>query len=254
MSTSGPPAAAAVYIVARSVHTVVTDGSTAKLVLRTFSPADAHTFRAYRSDPATARFQSWDPATYASEEHGLSLCEIFCKEQNALGARVFGQTDLVTLRGRWLQLALDADGAHIGDIGVQIWADGSQATIGITLLPAVTGRGYGRVAMRMALDWLFAAVPVPVAGGELQSDGSRSQETAEDEEIMDGVFLPGPAVRRVSADIDARNERSLRLFDRVGFRKEGVHIQASFCKGELTDDVDVAILRSEWMERKLPNV
>ncbi|KAH7098067.1 acyl-CoA N-acyltransferase [Auriculariales sp. MPI-PUGE-AT-0066] len=248
MSNARPPP---VYVVARSVHSVA-DGSTAMLVLRTFSRADAHTFRAYRSDAATARFQSWDPATYGDEERGLKVCAHFCSQQSALGALVFGDTDFVALRGRWLQLALDADGAHIGDIGILISPDGRQATIGATLLPTMTGRGYGRVGVRMALDWLFAAVPVAGAGlGELQSDGSRSQETAE--EIVDGVFAPGPAVHRISALIDARNERSVHLFERVGFRKEGVHKQASWFKGEFTDDVVVAILRSEWMERKFPN-
>jgi len=35
-------------------------------------------------------------------------------------------------------------------------------------------------------------------------------------------------------------------------RREGVHVQASWFKGEFCDDVVLAILRTEWIERKFP--
>jgi len=215
--TMSVPRPAPVFVVARTVHTT-TDGTTAMLVLRTFSRADAHSFRAYRSDPETARFQSWEPTTYADEERGARLSAQFCSQQSALGAVVFGETDFVALRGRWLQLALDSDGTHVGDVGILVSPDGRQATIGVTLLRSVTGRGFGRAAVRMALDWLFAAVPVAGAGvGELQSDGTRSEVSAE--EVADGVFAMGPAVHRASVLVDSRHERSVHLFEGLGFRK-----------------------------------
>lgn len=63
-------------------------------------------------------------------------------------------------------------------------------------------------------------------------------------------------VRRIIAEADVRNTRSLKLLDSAGMRREGVYIKsASFQKDEngeplYSDYVTFAILRDEWQERQ----
>lgn len=249
-------------MLARTVHTLAdSTGTTTALLLRTFSPADAPPFRAYRADADTARFQSWDPQTYEEGERGLAAAAKFCAQHHLFGAHVFGRIDYTALRGRWLQLALeDRSGALVGDVGVLVGPDGRQATLGVTLAPAARGKGYARAGLRMALDWLFAAVPVadPRKGkrkAKADGEGEGEKDNAPEEEdvgAQDGVYVPGVAVHRASAMVDARNERSAHLLDSLGFRKEAHHVQSSFYKNEWCDDDVWATLRTEWIDRKYP--
>ncbi|KZV86196.1 acyl-CoA N-acyltransferase [Exidia glandulosa HHB12029] len=245
-----------VYIIARTAHTVAdAEGSTVQLLLRTFSPTDAPTFRAYRADADTARYQSWDPSYYASDTTGPRSAAKFCHQQHMFGASVFRNTDYTALRGRWLQLAIDDDG-HVGDVAVLVSPDGRQASVGATLAPGKTGRGYARAAVRMALDWLFAAVPVADARAHPTPNPNTTEEEKEQAAVdaLDGVYVPGVAVHRAHALVDARNTASGNLFAKLGFRKEGTNVQASYYKGEWCDDDVYAILRTEWLEKKYPAV
>jgi len=53
-------------------------------------------------------------------------------------------------------------------------------------------------------------------------------------------------VERVYAKIDARNTPSEKVAQRLGMRKEAHHIRDDFFKGEWTDSLIYAILKSEW--------
>jgi len=53
-------------------------------------------------------------------------------------------------------------------------------------------------------------------------------------------------VHRVEADADPRNERSLRLLERCGFKREGVLRERYFVNGEVQDAVVLGLLRAEW--------
>ena len=56
-------------------------------------------------------------------------------------------------------------------------------------------------------------------------------------------------LHRVEADVDPRNERSLRLLERLGFRREG-YLRERYCmNGERQDAVMMAVLQSEWRPR-----
>ena len=46
------------------------------------------------------------------------------------------------------------------------------------------------------------------------------------------------------------NPAGLRAYERAGFRHEGVRRNAWFRDGEWHDDVVMAVLRSEWQDRK----
>ncbi|NUP05829.1 MAG: GNAT family N-acetyltransferase [Polyangiaceae bacterium] len=53
-------------------------------------------------------------------------------------------------------------------------------------------------------------------------------------------------LRRMEADVDPRNVASLRLLEKVGFRREGLFRERWEIDGELQDGVALALLRSEW--------
>ncbi len=53
-------------------------------------------------------------------------------------------------------------------------------------------------------------------------------------------------VRRIWADTDPRNERSVRFLERLGFRKEAHFRRNVFIKGEWCDSLIYAVLKEEW--------
>jgi RimJ/RimL family protein N-acetyltransferase len=54
-------------------------------------------------------------------------------------------------------------------------------------------------------------------------------------------------LHRLEADADPRNERSLALLARQGFRKEGFLRERYIVDGEIQDAVVFGLLRSEWL-------
>lgn len=116
-------------------------------------------------------------------------------------------------RPGWFQYAVEltAERRLIGDIGVRMHDNLRQAELGFTLASAAQGRGYATEAVRAVLDDLF---------------GTRG-------------------MHRVSAECDARNDRSAALLERVGFTREGFHRQATWMKGEWTDDLTYGLLAAD---------
>jgi RimJ/RimL family protein N-acetyltransferase len=114
----------------------------------------------------------------------------------------------------WHQLGIElrSAGALIGDCGVHVLADGAQAEFGITLAPAYHGRGYADEAVRALLAMLF---------GTLEK-------------------------HRVFASVDPRNERSIALMERLGFRREAHFVESLWFKEAWADDVIFAMLEREW--------
>ena len=56
-------------------------------------------------------------------------------------------------------------------------------------------------------------------------------------------------LHRIEADVDPRNERSLRLLERLGFRREGHLRERYYIDGERQDAVMMGLLRTEWTPR-----
>jgi RimJ/RimL family protein N-acetyltransferase/SAM-dependent methyltransferase len=143
----------------------------ARVLLRRLRSADLAAFQAYRHDPAVGRYQGWtaqsDPAARA-----------FLEEMQRVEPLLYDA---------WTQLAIARreDDALIGDIGIRLAADGSEAEVGFTL---------GRTAQRQGL----ATEAVTIACAL--------------------VFELTPA-RRILAVIDARNTSAIRLVERVGMRR-----------------------------------
>lgn len=116
---------------------------TKRLILRAFRDSDLDAFVAYRSDPQTAQFQSWN-APY-SHEQGIALIE----EMKRLRPAVSGE---------WYQIALElkASGDLVGDCAFCVlMEDPRQAEIGFTLSPQQRGKGYATEAVQALLAYLF---------------------------------------------------------------------------------------------------
>ena len=63
--------------------------------------------------------------------------------------------------------------------------------------------------------------------------------------LVDLAFGPLGA-RRVIARLDERNGRSAALLERLGFRLEARLVDNEWFKGELSTELDYAVLAREW--------
>jgi RimJ/RimL family protein N-acetyltransferase len=117
---------------------------TPRLRLRRFEPADATAFAAYRSDPATATFQSWEaPFPLAAAEE---LLAVFASTHPGMP----GDSHQYAIERR------DGPGL-IGDLMLKLDEDPRLAEVGFTLAPAHRGQGFATEAVRAVLDHVFEA-------------------------------------------------------------------------------------------------
>lgn len=104
--------------------------------------------------------------------------------------------------GAGLNVAIERGGELIGDLGVGWDDDGTEAEVGYTLRTEQQGQGYATEAVGAVVDRLFAE-----------------------------------GVRRITATVDAADVESIRVFERSGFRRQGVTTSAVEIRGEwLTDE------------------
>jgi RimJ/RimL family protein N-acetyltransferase len=177
--------------------------TTPRLVLRAFRTDDAEAFAAYRSDPDVARYQGWS-APYPLADARRLIAEMSTME----GPRA----------GEWIQIAVELDGALVGDVAVGLDADAVVAALGYTLAPAHQGRGVGREAVDAVVSRLF-----DVTG-----------------------------VHRVEASLDPRNIASARLVESLGFELEGVAREAVRDGDGWADDARYALTadaHAAWRDR-----
>jgi RimJ/RimL family protein N-acetyltransferase len=116
---------------------------TERLALRLLQPEDVPAFAAYRSDPAVARYQSWDTSYTTADGERLVAGQQGVE---------FGEP------GPWMQLAAvdRATGALRGDCGVCFVADQPRtAEVGVTFAPASQGSGLATEAVGAVVAELF---------------------------------------------------------------------------------------------------
>ena len=115
----------------------------------------------------------------------------------------------------WLQFGIFlSEGILIGDVGIHSTHDLRQPELGITLAPSHEGQGYAAEATGAILSYLF-------------------------EDLKK---------HRVTASVDPRNLRSIKLLERLGFRKEAHFIKSYWMDNEWCDDCIYAMLSEEWHE------
>jgi RimJ/RimL family protein N-acetyltransferase len=105
------------------------------------------------------------------------------------------------------------DGVLVGDLLLALRSvEHATLEVGYLFAPAQHGRGYATESVRALLDLAF------------------------------GVL----GARRVVARVDERNGPSRRVLERVGLRLEAHLVENEWFKGELTSEVDYAVLSREW--------
>ena len=111
------------------------------------------------------------------------------------------------------QAVLAASGELVGDVSLA-WrsAEHRQGEIGYLFDPAHAGNGYATEASREMLRLGFE----------------------------------GLGLHRIIGKLDARNQPSARVLERLGMRLEARMLQNEFVKGEWTDEVTYALLEHEW--------
>jgi RimJ/RimL family protein N-acetyltransferase len=118
--------------------------------------------------------------------------------------------------GNWKQLAIrlrDTD-TLIGDCGFKVFDD-QQAEIGYSIAPDTQGQGYGTETVSGLLAYLF-----------------RDQD-----------------MHRIIATTDPDNTSSIRILEKLGFRREGHFKESILIRGEWKGDLLFALLKHEWEER-----
>ncbi len=124
---------------------------------------------------------------------------------------------VIDINGTWFQYVIikKDDGALIGDVGLHFFGpNNKQVEIGCTIDKNYQKHGYASEALSEIFRYLFNTL----------------------------------GKHRIIASIDPRNEGSIRLVEKLGFRKEAHFKESIFLDGEWLDDLIYAVLRSEWKE------
>ncbi len=113
----------------------------------------------------------------------------------------------------WFQLVIEERNSNqiIGDIGVH-FIDEHQVELGITLAKIQQGKGFATEALKVLITYLIEKLNK----------------------------------HRITASIDPENTSSIKLFERLGFRKEAHFKESLLINGKWTDDLIYAILKKEW--------
>jgi RimJ/RimL family protein N-acetyltransferase len=155
---------------------------------------------AYRSDPAVAQFQYWEPMTFDN------IVQI-------INTQLQVQPGML---GVPLLLMVEHEGKVIGEISISVNVpEHKQGEAGILFNPAYTGRGLATRALAAVLGFGFVQLDL----------------------------------HRITMATSDDNERSWRLMERVGMRREGHFIHDGFVKGKWANVFSYGMLADEWHSR-----
>ncbi|WP_125610592.1 GNAT family N-acetyltransferase [Specibacter cremeus] len=178
---------------------------TERLVLRRFTADDLDAYYAYQKLPDTARFLLNEARSYT---------ECMARIARFVDAPFAGPGDWATFAVEWRHAP-----GFIGEIALKWGVGGREAAdgqpvervgeIGWTVAPGVRGRGVATEAARAVLDLAFG----------------------------------GLGFRRIEARLDARNDASAAICQRLGMKLEAVMTDNMYLKGEWTSEAVYAIIR-----------
>lgn len=115
----------------------------------------------------------------------------------------------------WFQFIIIEKGAQkiIGDLGIHFFDnENKQAEIGCTLNKKFQNKGYATESVKRVIDYLFK---------ELNK-------------------------HRIITSIDPENKNSIRLVERIGFRKEAHFVESLLINGKWVDDLIYAMIEKDW--------
>lgn len=126
------------------------------------------------------------------------------------------------IQGTWFQLGIILKDCQtlIGDIGIHFLdteLENRQVEIGYTMNPKFQNKGYATEALVEIIDYLFTSLNK----------------------------------HRVTASIDPTNTPSIKLIEKLGFKKEAHFKKSLFFHGEWVDDLVYALLAEEWRKIKI---
>jgi RimJ/RimL family protein N-acetyltransferase len=106
--------------------------------------------------------------------------------------------------------------------------------------------GGGRVVGDVGLCWRSDDHRQAEIGYAFHSDSHGHGYASEAAAAMVELAFTGLGAHRVCGRLDARNQRSAALLERLGMRREGHLVENEFVKGEWTDEAIYAVLEHEW--------
>ncbi|MEO6707560.1 MAG: GNAT family protein, partial [Ginsengibacter sp.] len=115
----------------------------------------------------------------------------------------------------WFQLVIIKKEFNeiIGDVGVHFMGeDGFQCELGCTVSKKQQGKGFATEAMKITIDYLFNSLNK----------------------------------HRIIGSVDPENVGSIRLLERLSFRKEAHFKESLWVDGKWVDDVIYGLLKNEW--------
>ena len=173
----------------------------ARLVLRPHTIADLDDLLVFHSDPEVVRYLPWP---------------VRDRRQTTAALQQRLSQDRLTMPGQWLVLAVEHEGAVIGEVLLK-WhsEDHRQGEIGFALARSAHGRGLG----------------------------------AEAATAMLGVGFDQFGLHRIVGVCDTRNIASAHLLARLGMRREGHFHEDMLFKGQWSDTYVYAITAREWAAR-----
>jgi len=103
-----------------------------------------------------------------------------------------------------------------------------------------------RVVGDFMLGWASDEHRQGEVGGMLHPDVHGQGLASEVYEVLLRIAFEDYDLHRVAARCDGRNAASIRSLEKAGLRREAHFRENEFVKGEWTDEVVLAILKSEW--------
>jgi RimJ/RimL family protein N-acetyltransferase len=117
------------------------------------------------------------------------------------------------IEGTWFQLGILYSGQLIGDFGINFFGpDNTQCEIGYTIAKQHQRNGFGFEAVTGVINFLFAKLNK----------------------------------HRLIASVDPENTASIKLLEKVGFRKEAHFKKSVLICDEWIDDIIYGLLNEEW--------
>lgn len=158
---------------------------------------------------------------YRSDPETSKYLSLIPKTVNDVEEFIKKSSNVINVPGTWFQLVIieQQNNQVIGDIGIHFLdtdPKSDQVEIGYTIDRKYRGQGYATEALSLIINYLFSNLNK----------------------------------HRMTASINPINVPSIKLIERLGFRKEAYFINSLFLHGKWVDHLVYAILAKEWIERK----
>jgi RimJ/RimL family protein N-acetyltransferase len=139
-----------------------------------------------------------------------------------------------------VQEALAGRLADVPKPDLSSWQDGQAFTVAVILRD--TGRHLGEVTLFLNSVEQRTGEIGYVFHPESHGHGYAAESAVE----LLRLGFEELGLHRIIARLDARNTSSAKLLERLGLRQEAHFVQNEYLKGEWTDELVFAMLRSEW--------